>query len=49
MVGQGFAKRPNRAGHAMAIGDDRVEGMFDPLAIRLRDDKRRKKLDGGFA
>src|SRR5208283_5680659 len=24
----------------------RVEGTFDPLAIRLRDDKRRKKLHG---
>jgi len=47
VIGQGFAERPNRARHAMAIGDDRIEGTFDPLAIRLRDDKRRKKLPDG--
>jgi hypothetical protein len=30
----------------MAIGDDRIESMFDPLAIGLRDDQRRKQLHG---
>ncbi len=30
----------------MAIGDDRIEGTFDPLAISLRDHKRRKQLHG---
>ena len=47
VVGQGFAERPNRARHAMAICDDCIEGAFDPLAIRLRDYKRRQKLNGG--
>ncbi len=46
MIGQGLAKRPNRPGHPMAIGDDRIVGTFDPLAISLRDHKRRKQLHG---
>ena len=46
MIGQGLAERPNRARHAMAIGDRRLKGAFDPLAIRIRYDERRKKLHG---
>ena len=46
MIGQGLAKRPNRARHAMAIGDRRLKGMYDPLAIQIRYDERWKKFYG---
>jgi len=43
---QGFAQRPYRARDTMTVGDDRIEGTQDPIAIGIGNDQRRQKLDG---
>src|SRR6266481_1103238 len=44
MLGQGLAEGPDRAGDAMAVGNHRIEGALDPVAIAIGDHQRGQQL-----
>ena len=46
MADQGFPQRPYGPRDTVTVGDDRIEGTKDPIAIGIGNDQRRQKLDG---
>lgn len=38
VISERFSERPDRSGNAMAVSDDVVERVLDPIAIVIIDD-----------
>ena len=45
VISEGFSKRPDSAGNAMAVRDDIFERALDPVAVVVGDDQRGQKLN----